>query len=392
MSYFPPALPDDLVLPVGFRCGGGTAGIKASGRPDLMLLVADQPCTAAGVFTRNLMRGAPVVLSESRVPTDACGGVIINSGNANAGTGADGATTAARMTDAAEAATGAAAGSFLVASTGIIGHQLPLDGISRVLPEVTASLGREASHIEAAARAMMTTDTVPKIAHAAGLVGLCKGAAMIAPNMGTMLAVVVTDAILSPADAQTMLRRAVAATFNRISIDGHTSTSDTVFLLASGQTERPSLEADLTAVCETLAKAIVLDGEGAGHFVTVDVTGLPVEDAERVGRQVSNDALLKCALTGNDPNWGRIVSAGGNSGVAFDPATLRLKLNGVCIYDGQPLAFDAAALSESMATPGEHGKPAIDIELTFPGDGPTQRFYTTDLTSEYVRLNSEYTT
>ena len=386
------AIPHNLTLPEGFRCGGATAGIKPSGRSDLMLLVADAPCTAAGVFTRNLVVGAPVTLSRQRVPTDRCRGVIINSGNANAGGGDHGATAADRMVAAAEEATGGETGSFLVASTGVIGHLLPTDGITRVLPDLVASLGTDAAAIEAAARGMMTTDTVPKVAAAGSVVGLAKGAAMIAPNMGTMLAVLATDAILSPDAAQGLLRRAVDTTFNQIAIDGHTSTSDTVFLLCSGKRERPDLESEVAAVCDELARAIVRDGEGAGHFVTVDVIGLPRGDAKRIGRVLTSDALVKCALTGNDPNWGRIVSACGWSGVSFDPSRLRLAIDGVPIFAGDPLPFDETALSQSMAEVGPSGLPEVHIEVTFDGDGERLRFYTTDLTQEYVRLNSEYTT
>ena len=394
----------ERAVPRGFRVGGATAGIKASGRPDLAVFVPDGPVARAGVFTRNLVFGAPVKWSRALVPGTSRGGVIINSGNANACTGAEGdrvaewmAREAARLTELDPQTD-----PFLVASTGIIGHQLPTDGIAAALPDLVASVGTSAEHLQAAAAAMMTTDTVPKVAFAeagrARVVGVAKGAAMINPNMGTMLAVVLTDAKLTPDEADAVLRRAVDRTFNAITIDGHTSTSDTVFLLASGAVgdvpvDRGQLDTAVEEVCDELAQAIVRDGEGAGHFVTVTVRGFDYEAAGQIGRAVCNDALVKTAICGDDPNWGRVVSACGWSGATFDPSRLTLAINGVVVFaGGQPTEYDEAALSASMA--GRDGRIGeVDLVLTLEGGSTDFRqFYTTDLTQEYVRLNSEYTT
>ena len=397
-------VPAGVCVPAGFRVGGATAGIKASGRPDLALFAAADgvTLTRAGVFTRNLVFGAPVKWSRARVPSQAAGGVIINSGNANACTGDDGDRTAEWMATQAAAATGCD-DPFLVASTGIIGHPLATDGMAAALPGLAASLGDSPSDLHAAAEAMMTTDTVAKLAGTAAagatVAGVAKGAAMIHPNMGTMLAVVLTDAALTPDQADRLLRAAVDQTFNRITIDGHTSTSDTVFLLASGRAgavDDAALAPAVTAVCDSLAQAIVRDGEGAGHFVTLTVDGFDSDDAARIGRAVANDALVKTAITGNDPNWGRIVSACGWSGVAFDPAHLSLHINGTAVFaDGHPVPYDEAALSSSMAASNGEPLGRVDLRLTHTPPCPgavAARFYTTDLTQEYVRLNSEYTT
>ena len=378
-----------MPLPSGFRVGGVTAGIKPSGNPDLALFVSDTPCPAHGVFTRNRVFGAPVGWSRSRLPRQTARAVLINSGNANACTGPEGEEHCARMAAAAAAAIGCEADDVLVCSTGIIGQPLPIDRITAAVPSLVDSLGTTDSHIDAAARAMMTTDTQPKVHHTAHGVGFAKGAAMIAPNMGTMLAVLLAEA--DPAS----LPAAVDETFNRISIDGHTSTSDSVIALS-----RPG-DGSLAELCRPLAEMIVLDGEGAGHFVEVLVSGLEPPAADRVARTVAGDALVKTAITGNDPNWGRIVSCAGWSGVDFDPGRLQLRINGVTVFDGQPTETDEAALSESMRTTRPASEYAdrfgprggVTLELRFDGIAKDPlRFLTTDLSQEYVRLNSEYTT
>ncbi|MFG0331973.1 MAG: bifunctional ornithine acetyltransferase/N-acetylglutamate synthase, partial [Maioricimonas sp. JB049] len=225
------------------------------------------------------------------------------------------------------------------------------------------------------------------------LSGACKGAAMIAPNMATMLAVLMTDAVLSPEQAQQFLSRAVDRSFNSISVDGHTSTSDTVLLLANGASgvtvsDESTFQAALNDTCSELAQMIIRDAEGAGHFVTIDVTGLPDDrQAHRIAKVVAESMLVKTAITGNDPNWGRIVSAAGYAGLPFDEADVTLTINGTTIYEqGVPLEYPEETVSQSMA----QGEVFIDLAI---GTGPGKsRFWTSDLTSEYVRLNSEYTT
>ena len=382
--------------PAGFSAGGITCGIKISGRPDLAVFVSDRPCTAAGVFTRNRVVGAPVRVSRGRVPSDSVRAVILNSGNANDCTGEPGEADARRMTELTASALGLGrAEDVLLCSTGIIGHRLPMNAIEPGIAKLVPLAEPTAGGLEAAARAMMTTDTRPKWAEsaaaAARVVGVAKGAAMIAPDMGTMLAVLMTDAAVSSEVLDRVLRRAVDATFNCITIDNDTSPSDTVLLLAGGavgEVREDDLAAAVRAVCESLARQIVDDGEGTDHVVTIDVRGLPTaEEANAIARSVANSMLVKTAVAGNDPNWGRIVCAAGYAGVEFTEPDCSLRINGTPVYEsGLPVAYDEAAVSEAMKT-GE-----VHIELVFTRGDASARVWTTDLTAEYVRLNSEYST
>ncbi len=391
------------VIPAGFRAAGVHCGVKTDPqKKDLALFLSDHPSTAAGVFTTNRVVGAPVTVSRARVPGNSTRGVVINSGNANACTGERGIADAQWMTAEIANAVACAPEDILVCSTGIIGHFLPREKLGPGLAHVVTQLGSDALSFEAAARAMMTTDTVHKLASReittpAGtvrLLGAAKGAAMIAPNMATMLAVILTDARLPSALATTMLRTAVDDSFNCISVDGHMSTSDTVLLLANGASgvdasiAQRSLETALAEVCQELAQAIIRDAEGAGHFVTLDVRGLATrDDARRIATAVCESPLVKTAITGNDPNWGRIVSAAGYAGVPFEEHHCSLKLNGVTLYEnGTPVTFDEPLVSQSMAT-GE-----VHIELDFTLGSEAIRMWTSDLTGEYVHLNSDYTT
>lgn len=397
-----------VLLPRGFRAAGYTCGIKASGKSDLALFVSDGPASAAGVFTTNRVCGAPVIVSRSRVPTGTARAVIINSGNSNAATGDPGIANAQRMTAVLAELLGCGPEGVLVCSTGVIGVPLPMPLLLEGIPQATRKLADDGQSLLDAATAMMTTDTFPKLSsldlHLAGgsvrVSGVCKGAAMIAPNMATMLGVVMTDAVLTPAQCTELLRAGVDETFNCISVDGHMSTSDTVLLLASGASGVcPSVEDlellgdGIRQVCQNLATSIIRDAEGADHFITVDVSGIVSrEAAQRMARAICDSALVKTAITGGDPNWGRIVSAAGYSGVAFDPASLSLRINGTEVYRaGTPAVFDAAAVSQGLKAQRE-----VHLELRLSG-GPESgdcavRFWTSDLTAEYVRLNSEYTT
>jgi glutamate N-acetyltransferase/amino-acid N-acetyltransferase len=395
-------------LPLGFSASGVTCGIKASGKSDLALFVSDRPASAAGVFTTNQVCGAPVIVSRRRVPSGTARAVIINSGNSNAATGDPGIRNAESMTALAAAEIGCDPGDVLVCSTGVIGVPLPMQLLEAGIPAAVKELGRSDEHLLEAAVAMMTTDTVPKLISievpASGgtlrVAGVCKGAAMIAPNMATMLGVVLTDAKLSPEQCSQLLKQAVAETFNCISVDGHMSTSDTVLLLASGaldfslsESDFAALAAAVTQVCQHLATSIIRDAEGAEHFITIDVKGLASRsDAFRMAKHIADSPLVKTAITGGDPNWGRIVSAAGYAGVSFDPAFVSLHINGTQVYKaGTPVPFDAAALSQSIKSNRD-----VLLELVVAG-GPSAgnqnvRFWTSDLTAEYVRLNSEYTT
>ncbi|RMG35264.1 MAG: bifunctional glutamate N-acetyltransferase/amino-acid acetyltransferase ArgJ [Planctomycetota bacterium] len=397
----------ELPLPKGFRVGGLHCGIKPDpALNDLAGFVADGPATAAGVFTTNRVCGAPVKVSRSRVPSTDARGVIINSGNANACTGERGKDHAERMTEKFAERLGCRPNQVLVCSTGVIGRPLPIERIESAIPELAACLGDTPDHLEAAARGMMTTDTVPKAA--ARIVGIggtdvvvcgvAKGAAMIRPNMATMLAVLLTDAALTAQQADRLLRGAVDRSFHCISVEGHRSTSDSVILMASGAAgievaadapDESNLADALTDVCQRLAQAIVADAEGATHFVTIDVRGARSdEEARRIAATIADDVLVKTAVAGADPNWGRIVSCCGRSGIALTEADISIRINGVTVFArGEPAAYDEPALAEHMR---KNYDVAIEVELPFGNAAAC--FWTSDLTQEYVRLNSEYTT
>lgn len=395
-------------LPAGFRASGFTCGIKASGKPDLSLFVSDRPASAAGVFTTNRVCGAPVIVSKQRVPSTVARAVVINSGNSNAATGEPGIANAKTMTGAVAKEIGCSDDAVFVCSTGVIGVPLPMPVILGGIPKGVQLLGSSDQHLLDAATSMMTTDTFPKLTsvdvHVSGgtvrVSGVCKGAAMIAPNMATMLAVILTDATMTPDQCDAALRFGVDRTFNCISVDGHMSTSDTVLLLANGASGG-SLNADdlvkvrdaVQQVCQTLATKIIRDAEGADHFITIDVNGLATRDqAFRMAREIADSALVKTAITGGDPNWGRIVSAAGYAGVDFDTAFLSLRINATEVYRaGTPVPFSAVELSSQLKSNRD-----VHLNLTLSG-GPCSgtesvRFWTSDLTQEYVRLNSEYTT
>jgi glutamate N-acetyltransferase/amino-acid N-acetyltransferase len=393
-------------LPRGYRLGGIHAGVKRNpAREDVSLVVSDHPATAAGVYTTNLVFAAPVAYDRGLTPGRGFRGVVINSGNANACTGARGLDDARALAAAAAAAVGGTADEMLVLSTGIIGEFLPLEKITRGVEKVAACLGDDDTAAVAAARGMMTTDTRPKLAGetftAAGtghvVFGMAKGAAMIGPRMATMLGIVLTDAAVEPDDAQRLLREAVEETFNCVSVDGHMSTNDTVLLLANGAAGGSPLAGAglaalgraVTAVCGVLAREIADDGEGATHVLRVEVSGCRTrEEARAIARTVADSPLVKTAVHGADPNWGRIVSAAGYAGVPFDPAALRLRLNGTLLFEGgTPVAFDAEAVSAGIR---DHRETVIDLEV---GAGPASvRFFSSDLTADYVHLNADYHT
>lgn len=395
-------------LPNGFLSSGTTCGIKASGKPDLALFVSERGAAAAGVFTQNRVCGAPVTVCRERVPSPDIRGVIINSGNSNAATGLSGIENARLMTAAVAEQLRCRPEQILVCSTGVIGVPLPMDRILKGIPAAAELLGTEDANLKSAAEAMMTTDTFAKLCSVSipvneGTIrvsGVAKGAAMIAPNMATMLSVIMTDAPLTTEQCQEFLRFGVDRTFNCISVDGHTSTSDTVLLLANGAASATRHDQHLQAVrdairevCQKLSTDIIRDAEGADHFITIDVTGLASRDmAFRMAKEVADSPLVKTAIVGADPNWGRIVSAAGYAGVHFDPAFLSLTINGTYVYKaGAPVPFAAEQLSRQLR---ENRDVVIHLHLSGgPCSGEEEvRFWTSDLTCEYVRLNSEYTT
>ncbi|MCA9210986.1 MAG: bifunctional glutamate N-acetyltransferase/amino-acid acetyltransferase ArgJ [Planctomycetales bacterium] len=393
-------------LPLGFRMTGLRCGIKpAADKLDLTLIVADEDATAAGVYTQNLVYAAPVAIDRERTPSRRARAVVVNSGNANACTGQRGLDDARRMAQVTAEAIGVEAEQVLVMSTGVIGQFLPMDKIEAGVRNAASQLGHTGEDFVLAARGICTTDKSHKIAtrefQLAGrtvrIAGMAKGAGMIGPRMATMLAVIMTDARLEPIDAQYALSEAVNESFNCISVDGHMSTNDTVLLLASGAAmdePLPSSEGfvffrELRELCVELAKQIPDDGEGASHLMCIHVRGCICDaDARRIAQTVAESPLVKTAVAGNDPNWGRIVSAAGYAGVSFDPDRLELRLNGTLLYrDGAPQPFDDPAVSRSMRESRE-----TRIELNLHLGGAEANFWASDLTHEYVRINADYRT
>jgi glutamate N-acetyltransferase/amino-acid N-acetyltransferase len=391
-------------LAQGYRFAGVPSGLRPEpDRLDLALVVSDTPAAAAGAFTQNQVAAAPVQVCRQRLPASAARGVVICSGNANACTGQQGLADARRMTEVAAEVVGCAAEQMLVASTGVIGRPLPMPVIEAGIRAAGKSLAGSTAALERAARAILTTDTRTKVStrclslagQSISLTGFAKGAAMIGPNMATMLAFVLTDAAVAAADLAGLAPCAAERTFNCVSVEGHTSTNDTLLLFANGT--GPRLQgADLAAfneaviaVCAELARAIAADAEGASHLVRIDVDGLRSDaEAKQVAKAVADSPLVKTALFGADPNWGRIVSAAGYAGVPFAEAQLSLWLDDFLLYKaGVPQQFDAAAVSAHMKTLRD-----LHLRLQFTLGQGRCTFWTCDLTYEYVRLNAEYTT
>lgn len=395
-----------LPLPHGYLYASLHSGIRSDpNRRDLALIVSTVPAAAAGVFTQNRVCAAPVQVSRERLPMADARGVVVCSGNANACTGEAGVQDARQMTAVAAAALGCEAEQMLVCSTGIIGRRLPMPVVEKGIRDAASGLRMDADALNEVAHAIMTTDTRIKVAQQAvpiggqeiRLTGIAKGAAMIGPNMATMLAFVLTDAHVAPNHLQAILKRAAARTFNCISVEGHTSTNDSLLLFANGQVRHHELsgagldryEQAVTETCADLARAIADDAEGITHLITIDVEGLRTEaEARQVAKTIAESALVKTAIFGSDPNWGRIVSAAGYAGVEFQERDLSLWLGDMLLYDkGTPLPFDTAAASLYLKNNRE-----VSMRLVFTLGSATCRFWTCDLGYEYVRLNAEYTT
>jgi glutamate N-acetyltransferase/amino-acid N-acetyltransferase len=388
----------------GYRFAGVACGIRPGAqRRDLALVVSNTPASAAGVFTRNRVCAAPVRVSRERLPCADARGVVICSGNANACTGQQGLADARRMTALAAQTAGFRPEQMLVCSTGVIGRALPMENIEMGIRRAGAALQDSTTAFEDVANSILTTDTRIKVATQARsidgqeirILGFAKGAAMIGPNMATMLAFVLTDAAVAPSDLQTIVARAALRSFNCVSVEGHTSTNDSLLLFANGSGARmrgEALEAygqAVDSVCVDLARAIAADAEGATHLVTLEVEGLRDEsEARRIAKAVADSALVKTAIYGADPNWGRIVSAAGYAGVEFDEENLSLWLGDMLLYAaGSPVSFDAAAASAYLKNNRE-----VRIKLGFTLGQARSTFWTCDLTPEYVHLNADYTT
>jgi glutamate N-acetyltransferase / amino-acid N-acetyltransferase len=386
----------------GFRAGAVAAGIKKSGAPDLSILWSDRDAAVAGVFTTNKVRAAPVWLSEERVRLGRARGVVVNAGNANACTGDGGMRDAREMTELVARKMGAASDDVLVASTGVIGVRLPMDkvraGLERI--ELSSSAGADA------ARAIMTTDTRPKEravtieigGRTVTVGGMAKGSGMIHPNMATMLAFIATDAAVEPDVLATSLRQATDVSFNMISVDGDTSTNDTLIVLANGAAGNPPIAAGsaearlfqeaLDDVATDLAKAVARDGEGATKLLEVTVEGArTVEDARKAARAVVASSLFKAAVYGADPNWGRILCALGYSGAEVDPNRTDIRIGDVWLMrSGEIEAFDRDRAAAQLAGPDVFV--AADLHL----GSASARAWGCDLTEQYVEINGKYTT
>ena len=392
-----------MTLPLGYRYSSTFAGIRKQRQDDLALIVSDKPAPAAAVFTQNRVQAAPVRiarfhLTQSRGLVSA---VLINAGNANCAT-LTGDRVALACCEAAGKHLRVPAEQVFPASTGVIGVELDASLIINALPELVRRLAP--NRFDDAARAILTTDTVMKVAHqkitlrrrAVRIAGMTKGSGMIQPNMATTLGFVMTDAALAPPALASMLARAVKRSYNRISVDGDTSTNDTLLLLANGasgiqpnEKEIVKFEDALTALLEDLARQIVRDGEGARKLITIEVNGASSEDAaERIARAIANSPLVKTAIAGSDPNWGRILSAAGNSGVALDPAKVDILLQGVLVCQSGV----AADFSETeMKTKLDASECRIHVTLHGRGSS-SARFWTCDLTEKYIEINASYRT
>jgi glutamate N-acetyltransferase / amino-acid N-acetyltransferase len=383
-------------LPLGFRYAAAFAGIRQLIKDDVALIVSDSLAEAAAVFTQNRVVAAPVELARRnlRVSRGKARAILVNAGNANCAT-RTGERVALECLRAAAKALDSKPEHILPASTGVIGVEMDARPIVKALPKLVSCL--DVAHFDAAAGSIMTTDTVPKTAFAeikgAKIAGMTKGAGMIHPNMATTLGFVMTDAVVSPAALRAALTRGVARSYNRISVDGDTSTNDMVAVLANGASGvKPSARAfedALAGVLESLAIQIARDGEGARKLVTIDVEGAADEcAAERMARAIANSPLVKTAIAGSDPNWGRVLSAAGNSGVAFDPKQVDIEMQGVRVCRG---GVAANFSEERLKTKLDALECYIRFSIRGRGRGRA-RFWTCDFTQDYVEINASYRT
>ncbi len=402
-----------FLLPRGFRFGAAKAGLKKSGRPDFALIVADAPASAAAAFTANRVTAAPLMIDKEHLR--ATGGKVrvaaINAGNANCAAGQAGLDAALATCKAAARLFGCRPEEVFPSSTGVIGVPLPAEKLIAALPGLAASLGTGFEHFRQVAQAILTTDTVEKTAFArleipgpdgapreVRIAALCKGAGMIHPQLvphATMLVYILTDASVEPAVLDGYLRPAIEVSFNRISVDGDTSTNDTVLLLASGASGavvnpgNAVFAAALTQVCASLARKIVADGEGITHVVELRIKCAATDaDALKIAKAIAHSPLVKTAWAGSDPNWGRLMAAIGYSGAQIDPERIDIHFGelAICRDGGRAPEFDEAAAHAYIAQP----EFSVSIEL-HQGAGSCV-FWTTDLTHEYVSINADYST
>ncbi len=407
-------IPGGITAAKGFQAAGLAAGLKPSGAKDLALIYSETEAIAAGVFTTSQVRAACVDYCRQILQSkNSIRAILCNAGQANAATGAAGLQDALDSATAVAQQLGIPPESVLLASTGVIGKRIPMAKLTAALPELVASLSKEGN--ENASRAIMTTDLVPKTIALETIIGdrpvriggIAKGSGMIHPNMATMLSFITCDAMVSTHLWQEMLSRAAQKSFNQITVDGDTSTNDTLIALANGQSRTPTitelnkegqkLEAMLTEVCQYLAKAIARDGEGATCLIEVQVSGASDEaSARQVARTIAGSALVKAAIFGRDPNWGRIAAAAGRAGVSFHQEDLRIQLGDFLLMDnGQPLPFDAQAASNYLKAKAEGAylqDDTVVISVCLGNGSGVGTAWGCDLSYDYVKINADYTT
>ena len=403
-----------VTAPRGYKAAGIAAGLKPSGLPDLALILSDVDAIAAGVFTTSHVRAACVDYCRQRLQSKASARAILcNAGQANAATGEQGLQDALESAKALSQALGVPADSIMLASTGVIGQRIRMEALLSGIPKLVEAASENGS--DAAAQAIVTTDLVTKSIALETTIddrpvrvgGICKGSGMIHPNMATLLAFVTCDAAVSTSLWQQMLSRAADKSFNQITVDGDTSTNDTLIALANGQSrtaaitemgpEAEKLEAMLTAVCQYMAKSIARDGEGATCLIEVQVTGATDDKAARqIAKTIVGSSLVKAAVFGRDPNWGRIAAAAGRAGVPFEQESLRIQLGDILLMEnGQPLAFDRAAASNYLKTAAAGAYLQTDtvlISVSIGNGMGSGKAWGCDLSYDYVKINAEYTT
>ncbi len=381
-----------VTAPLGFRAAGVAAGLKASGKPDLAIVINDGPsAAAAGVFTSNRVKAAPVLWSQQTIAGGQVRAVALNSGGANACTGSAGYADTRQTAEHLASLLSVPASEIVVCSTGLIGERLPMHNLIVGVDAAVALASADGGH--AAATAIMTTDTVPKTCSVTGpgyqIGGMAKGAAMLAPALATMLVVLTTDADLPSAELDKALRGAVRTTFDRLDSDGCMSTNDTVLLLSSGASGiRPDLSgfsALITAACEDLARQLLADCEGASKAIAIEVIGADSEeDALAVGRAIARCNLFKCAINGEDPNWGRVLAAVGTTSAVFEPDELNVAINGIWVCEHGAPGEDRSAVDLSP--------PDVSVIVDLSAGGARATILTTDLSAAYVHENSAYST
>ncbi|MBI1911901.1 MAG: bifunctional glutamate N-acetyltransferase/amino-acid acetyltransferase ArgJ [Deltaproteobacteria bacterium] len=402
MSYIENFAPEDFKVP-GFKASGIACGIKKTGKKDLALIISEAPAQAAGLFTTNKVKAAPVLIGQYRIKKGTSRGVIVNSGNANACTGKQGYKAAEKMTILAEKALGFSKGSMLVSSTGVIGVPLPVERVEEGMQKLVEGLSVDG--LNDATEAIMTTDAFPKRALVKGKVGgktvtiagMAKGAGMICPNMATMLAYFLTDANIKSATLKKAFKQAIDLSFNSIIVDNDTSTNDTALIFAngvSGGTEIKNNTADfkaftklLTEASVKLAKMIVKDGEGATRLIELDIRGAKsVNDARKAARTIAESMLVKTAFFGGDPNWGRIMGALGRAGISLDESKVDISFNGVpVVKKGLDTGKEAQAATAIKVK-------EIKVIVNLRSGSSEATIWTTDLSYEYVKINSAYRT